>query len=272
MALTEYQIGILRLLADNRRQKGVSYIAGGAALNHVLQTPRQSHDLDIFHDTTEALHASFEEDQTLLLKSGHAVDILRAFPSFYEAEISKDGMRVLMQWARDSAYRFFPLVEDEILGLTLHSFDLATNKILAMAGRLEPRDWIDTMECSRSIQRFGYLVWAACGKDPGVNPDMVLAEASRLHYSRIEIETIAFEKMPADLVTLSAEWKEMIVTGKEILQMLPEEHLGECVLNTRYLLYNSNPADLARDIGNNAVLFHRGTIGGAWPQIVGQSR
>jgi hypothetical protein len=36
MALTEYQIGILKLLAELRKREGVSYIEGGAALNEAL--------------------------------------------------------------------------------------------------------------------------------------------------------------------------------------------------------------------------------------------
>ena len=33
----------------------------------------------------------------------------------------------------------------DLMGLVLHPLDLATNKILAMAGRMEPRDWIDVL-------------------------------------------------------------------------------------------------------------------------------
>jgi len=50
---------------------------------------------------------------------------------------------LIVEWARDSAFRFFPLIEHEELGATLHQFDLATNKVLALAGRLEVRDWVD---------------------------------------------------------------------------------------------------------------------------------
>jgi hypothetical protein len=45
-----------------------------------------------------------------------------------------------MEWARDSAFRFFPLVENSELGLVLHPFDLAVNKVLALVGRGEARD------------------------------------------------------------------------------------------------------------------------------------
>ena len=47
------------------------------------------------------------------------------------------------------------LMEDSLMGLTLHPFDLATNKVLAMAGRVEVRDWIDVLNCDERLQPFG---------------------------------------------------------------------------------------------------------------------
>ena len=61
----------------------------------------------------------------------------------YQVEVLRGKDSVLIQWARDNAFRFFPLLEDDLLGLTLHPLDLASNKLLALVGRLEPRDWID---------------------------------------------------------------------------------------------------------------------------------
>lgn len=63
MALTEFQRRILRLLADRRRAGGESYIAGGVALNIALDTHRVSRDVDVFHDTAEAVTVSFEADR-----------------------------------------------------------------------------------------------------------------------------------------------------------------------------------------------------------------
>jgi len=45
----------------------------------------------------------------------------------------------------------FPLVEHAELGLALHPFDLATNKVLALVGRAEPRDWIDAIHCAEHL-------------------------------------------------------------------------------------------------------------------------
>lgn len=50
---------------------------------------------------------------------------------------------VVVQWARDSAYRFFPLVRHDNLGLVLHPFNLATNKVLAL---------VDTLSCDCELQ------------------------------------------------------------------------------------------------------------------------
>ena len=55
MALTEYQRSVCRLLAGNRIRSGESYVAGGAALNELLRAPRLSRDIDLFHDTEQAL-------------------------------------------------------------------------------------------------------------------------------------------------------------------------------------------------------------------------
>jgi hypothetical protein len=47
----------------------------------------------------------------------------------------------------------------------LHPIDLAVNKVLALAGRDEPRDLLDTLYQHREVLCLGALCWAACGKD-----------------------------------------------------------------------------------------------------------
>lgn len=270
MALTAFQIGLLRLLAERRAREGVSYVAGGAALNFLLKTGRRSRDIDLFHDTTVALQATWDADKATLTKAGHTLDIVRQAPSFIEALVIQNDEQCLVQWTRDSAFRFFPLVQDELLGLTLHPVDLATNKILALAGRLEPRDWIDTIECHRGIQPLGYLVWAACGKDPGVSPEMVFSEASRLHYAQAELDALDFGGNTPLSSALSAEWRAAVADGRRIAEKLPDAHAGECVLtHDRSALYRGSAGQIEIDLRENAVAFHAGRVGGAWPEVVG---
>lgn len=63
-----------------------------------------------------------------------------------------------------------PLVRDELGGLLLHPIDLAINKVLALAGRDEPRDFVDILFVHRSVLPLAGLSWAAVGKDPGLSP------------------------------------------------------------------------------------------------------
>jgi hypothetical protein len=268
MALTALQLAVLRLLAEHRKRSGESYVAGGVALNHVLQGPRISRDIDLFHDTVTALRESFGTDRTTLEAAGYNVQLIREVPTFVEALVVRGGASVLVQWVRDSAYRFFPLVEDDTLGLTLHPLDLATNKILALIGRLESRDWIDAISCHEVLQRLGYLIWAACGKDEGYGPGLMLEGASRQHYAQAELELLDFEGARPSAAILGRTWKVAVAEARQIVTELPAEQLGNCLLRQDGSPYSESPENLKRDLVSGQVVFHSGRIGGVWPVIV----
>jgi hypothetical protein len=267
MAITSYQSGLLRLLAGHRREAGESYVAGGVALNLLLETPRRSRDIDLFHDTNEALAASWKADREILQSAGYDVTIRREAVSFVEAMVSCGSESTSMQWARDSAYRFFPLAEDRLMGLTLHPFDLATNKVLALSGRIEVRDWIDVLNCDERLQPFGYLIWAACGKDPGYNPRSLLAAARRLHYSQDEVNRFDFQGVAPDAAVLGERWHGALESAETICRMLPAGQAGTCVLGEKLELYRGDPQALTDALNRRTILFHGGRIGGAWPTV-----
>ncbi len=185
MALTGFQRRVCRLLAHSRKSRGDSYV----------EAPRLSDDLDLFHDSDEALLVTWDRDRRLLQDEGFHLEILRDRPAFIEAVVGSGDARLRLQWARDSAYRFFPLVEHEDFGLTLHPYDLATNKVLAMVGRLEARDWVDVISAHERVQHLGLLLWGACGKDPGFGPGAILNHARRsARYTRDELLELSFEE------------------------------------------------------------------------------
>jgi hypothetical protein len=267
MALTEYQCSILRLLAKERKRQGERYVAGGAALNALLSAPRLSRDLDLFHDTDEAIATSWEADKQALVADGNTLTVIREAPSFVEAVVARGSERTAIQWARDSAFRFFPLIEDETLGLALHPFDLATNKVLAMAGRLEVRDWIDVITCDQRLQPFGYLVWAACGKDPGYNPQSLLAIAGRQRYSRDEVETLGFHDYRPDAALLGSQWHRILEEADRIVSALPPGKFGTCVMDDKGNLCAASASRVESALQEGRIRFHTGSIGGVWPQI-----
>ncbi len=268
MPLTEFQRAICRILAAKRVEMGDAYVAGGAALNESLQAPRVSRDVDLFHDTREAVLVTSSADRALLAEAGHEIRVLRDFPSFVEAEIHRGSESVILQWVQDSAFRFFPLIHHPDFGLVLHPLDLAINKVLALIGRIEIRDWVDVISCHTRLQPFGCLVWAAVGKDPGLNPQFILDQAARsTHYSKDEYALLDFAGAPPDPAALKSSWHTMLREGAEIVELLPESHLGCCVLGADGSPFNGSPGELAALLQRDEIHFHPGSIRGAWPII-----
>jgi len=267
MALTAFQRDVCRLLADHRIASGESYVAGGAALNELLRTARVSRDLDLFHDTAQAVASAFDSDRALLLRKGFALRMQRERPTFVEAEVSRAGESVLLQWLQESAYRFFPLVRSEPFGLTLHPFDLATNKVLALVGRVEVRDWIDTLAVCEGVQPLGYLAWAACGKDPGFSPSSILAQASRsARYSDEEVRSLQFDGPAPDAAELGRRWRGMLAEAEAIVAALPADESGRAVLTSDGELCRLTATELPRALASGHLRFHAGSIRGAFPQ------
>ncbi|MEO6027297.1 MAG: hypothetical protein ABIR79_10575 [Candidatus Binatia bacterium] len=150
----------------------------------------------------------------------------------------------------------------------LHPFDLATNKVLALVGRLEPRDWIDVMTCDERLQPLGYLAWAACGKDPGFTPEGILAEAARSgRYSVEEVGALDFAEAPPDAATLSRRWHEILAEAHRVVRELPAAEMGRCVLTDTGALCRADSTALTRALEDGRVRFHAGSIRGAFPQV-----
>ena len=176
---------------------------------------------------------------------------------------------MVIQWAHDSAYRFFPLVPHADLGLTLHPFDLATSKVLALVGRVEPRDFVDTLTCDREVQPLGYLAWAACGKDPGFSPSAILELAARsARYSEAELRGLDFEGAPPDAASLARQWRVALDTAREIVAALPADEAGRAVLTSDGLPYRGEPAALPEALRRGDLRYHEGRIRGAFPRIL----
>ena len=268
MGLSHFQRTVCRLLAEDRIRSGESYFAGGATLNELIGAPRLSRDLDIFHDTEEALAVSWQRDRVTLEGGGYTVRVFRERQGFVEAEVRLDEQSVLLQWARDSAYRFYPLVAHPEFGLALHPFDLATSKILALVGRVEPRDFIDTLSCGREVQPLGYLAWAACGKDPGFSPSGILDEAARTsRYTEVELRGLDFSEKPPDAADLARSWRTQLEEARQVVAMLPPEQAGRAVLDTTGRLFTGGVGALHEALVSNALLYHAGSIRGAFPML-----
>lgn len=141
MPLTDSQKGVARLLAAHRNPE--SYVAGGAVINRGPEGLRVSDDLAIFHDAAASVAAA--ADELALREAGYDVAWTLRREGFAQALVTRGEENLRLDWTTDSAFRFFPTIPDEELGYRLHDADLATNKVLALAGRTEIRAFLDIM-------------------------------------------------------------------------------------------------------------------------------
>ena len=224
MPLTDFQYKLGRLLAGNRSED--SYLAGGAAILMQPNTKRISQDIDFFHDSAERVATAYEDDLQTLRSNEFDVEPEIVLPGYIRAVVRRGDQATKVEWARDSAWRFMPVIASEEFGYQLHPIDLATNKVLALAGRDEARDLVDTLHLHSSLLALGPLVWAAVGKDPGFSPLSLLEllrrrgklhpeEVARLHVSE-----------PLDIRELKAEWLNALEGADAFVRNQPSEEAG----------------------------------------------
>jgi hypothetical protein len=268
MPLTDFQIGVARTIAANRRPE--SHVAGGAVLNRGEAGLRISNDIDIFHDVvstvqdvTEYVKVSAESDERLLMEAGYSVEWKFRGPGHLRAIVSRRNESVRLDWSTDSACRFFPAQKDEDFGYCLHPADLATNKVLALAGRCEIRDYLDILELHKNYLSLGAIVWAACGKDEGLTPASIIDLANR--NSRYQESDLKSENLvrQVDLKALKQQWIAARERAVELFDKLPPEDLG-CL----YLDQNNKPLTPDPSSSNFPnVRRHQVSVSGAWPTI-----
>ena len=261
MPLTPFQKEVARLLAANRNPE--SHLAGGAAINRGEGTPRFSDDLDIFHDVAASVIASAEADAKTLRGAGYSVEWALRGEGFHRATVGRADDRLRLDWTTDSAFRFFPVQPDEEFGYCLHLADLATNKVLALAGRSEIRDFLDILHLDQTYLSLGAIIWAACGKDAGYTPALVLDQTNR--HSRYQEADLKGESLarPIDLRELKGQWLAAREQAEKLVARLPAGELGCLYLDPENNPVTPDPASLAFRSWTR----HFGSIRGAWPRI-----
>ena len=137
-------------------------------------------------------------------------------------------------------------------------------------GRLEARDWIDVIECDGKLQPVGYLAWAACAKDPGFGPRAIVEQAARTgRYTAPEVEALDFDGPPPDAGELSRRWHAIVSAARLVVEALPPEESGRCVLSASGELWRGDPRHLPQALAEGRLRFHAGSLRGTLPTVVG---
>lgn len=230
MALSPFQKSVVNLLAGNRSE--TSYMAGGLVLNK--DWPRQSDDLDIFHDTDEEIGASADVDIRTLREAGYRVTIDIDIYGIVEATVSGASDSTVVQWMSETRTRFFPLVRDAEWGARLHIADLAVNKMLAASTRTKARDYVDLVTISDRLCPLGPLIIAASGKPPHFSPQRIVDEIRRRGLSVSDDEFRSVKGLPRDLDArdLREELIAALDAAEEYLQIVPTSVVGLLSVNS----------------------------------------
>ncbi len=264
MPLTRLQREVLALIGASRTPD--SYLAGGAAIHFTPESLRFSSDLDFFHDSVERVATAFAADQLTLTGNGYSLTVEISQPGFVRALVEKESDATRIDWAHDSAWRFMPPVRDPLGGFLLHRVDLSVNKILALAGRDEPRDFVDILYVHQHVLPLAGLVWAAAGKDPGFTPLSLLELLKRRGRHRPEDIARLSLSEPFDIVAAKEQWLSALAECEGFIHSRPAAEVG-C------LYYSMATQAFVVPDGTAAsadIVTHFGRPGGVLPQPVGR--
>jgi hypothetical protein len=258
--LTKFQAQIARLLAANRTPD--SYLAGGAALHFKPNSKRFSNDLDYFHDSVERVATAFAADHSLLSANGYETVIEMNQPGYIRTGVFKENEATKIEWAHDSAWRFMPPVYEPETGYQLHPVDLAINKALALAGRDEPRDFLDIIYVHQEILPLGAVCWAAAGKDPGFTPLSLLELLRRRGKYRPEDFKRLQLTEPVKLEELKPLWLTALDSAAQFIGERPPDEIG-CLYYSRKRKSFVAPTARRQD----DIVPHFGRPGGVLPKL-----
>jgi hypothetical protein len=264
MPLTNVQAGLARLLAVNRSPD--SYLAGAGALHFEPNSKRYSNDLDYFHDSVERVASAFEADRRLLEAHSYQLMIEIKQPGYIRAQVEREGQSTKIEWAHDSDWRFMPVMCHEACGFQLHPIDLATNKVLALAGRDEPRDYLDVMLMHQDLLPLGALCWAAVGKDPGFTPLSLLELLRRRGKHRPEEFSRLHLAQPIELQAMKSAWLNALEEAEVFIRSRPADEIG-CLYYDDAQARFVAPTQPGRLAQGSAVVVHYGRPGGVLPRI-----
>jgi hypothetical protein len=145
----------------------------------------------------------------------------------------------------------------------LHEADAAVNKVLALAGRDQARDFVDVLHLHEHYLSVGALAWAACGKDPGFTPEFLLDHAGRhTAYAQADIDRLSLRE-PLSLQVLKQKWLTASDHARGLIGSLPPEEIGCLYLDAEGRPMTPDPTSE----GFSKLTRHRGTVHGAWPTV-----
>lgn len=216
MALSPLQGRIARIVADLPEASEFA-LAGAGGLTVWGVVDRGTRDLDYFATRPAAVALLLPALETGLERNGIAVERQRVAEGFVRLSAAAAGETCEIDLAHDA--RLFPTQQTD-LGPVLALEELAADKVLALFGRAQPRDFLDV---EALMGHFGpdRLLELAAQKDGGFDLGFfadALAAVGRFSVEDFGIDHGALHR----LVERMASWRDDIIRGLEFGNRSPE--------------------------------------------------
>lgn len=201
--LSPLQLRIAEIVAGLSEFEGFA-LAGGGALIVRGEVERQTRDLDFFGLSPESVDQLLPAVEAALTEAGLDVERVRASPGFARLIVTEDAEhRTELDLGADA--RLFP-AEPGTPAPTLTSIELAVDKVLAIFGRAEARDFGDLASLTRRypLER---LLALAVEKDRGFDGAVfaeMLDRFQRLRREEFDLDDEDYERLAATVATWRA--------------------------------------------------------------------
>ncbi len=218
MKLTALQKKTLRIFSMVDKHDNF-YFTGHTALAVCYLRHRDSDDLDFFTADPASLDPTARDFEKTLRSAGLNVQVERRQATFVRLLIEQE---LKMDMALDAPFRLKPPVQSNIEGIKVPVDgleDIAANKMLALFGRAEPRDFVDVYFVAKEYFDFMEIVQMAAQKDTGF--DLYWLAAAMQEAEKIKLLPVKMHK-PFDFSDMKNFFKEQrlkllrrIVNNKE---------------------------------------------------------
>ncbi|WIB72592.1 nucleotidyl transferase AbiEii/AbiGii toxin family protein [Curtobacterium sp. MCBD17_026] len=197
----EHQRAATRIMLDAMHGQGFALAGSGAIREHGV-IARPTEDVDLF--TTNIAPALFTEGLDAgagaLRDNGYTVDVVRRADQYARLDVvTPDGYRFDVDMGVD--WRAHEPVTLEV-GPVLALDDAVANKVGALYGRAEARDFLD-VDAIRRSGRFtdDELLASAANHDPGFDRDMFVQQLERVETVRpIDVQDYEYSAEDLDAV------------------------------------------------------------------------
>jgi hypothetical protein len=200
--LSPFQERVAEIIANLEEAEGFA-LAGGAALILRGDVQRETRDLDFFGLTPEAVDRLVPAADRALKEAGLTVHHLQQNPGFARLVVESEGDRTEVDLGADA--RLFPAEPGQPAPL-LSGEELAVDKLLALFGRAEARDFVDLLAIEN---RYGLerLCRLAAEKDRGFTPAILadmLGRFRRLRRQEFDIDDAGYQQLSREVES----WRE----------------------------------------------------------------